>query len=37
LQAIADNQAVLIAEEAHQRGLVDKVAYFDQVLGELNS
>ena len=35
LQAIADNQAVLLAEEARQRGLVDKVAYFDQVLGEL--
>jgi len=32
---IADNQAVLLAEEARQRGLVDKVAYFDQVLGEL--
>lgn len=35
LQAIADNQAVLPAEEAQKRGLVDKVAYFDQVLGEL--
>jgi protease-4 len=35
LQAIADNQAVLIADQARQRGLVDKVAYFDQVLGEL--
>ncbi len=35
LQAIANNQGVLLAEEARQRGLVDKVAYFDQVLGEL--
>lgn len=35
LQAIADNQAVLLADEARQRGLVDKVAYFDEVLGLL--
>lgn len=35
LQAIADNQGLLLATEAQQRGLVDKVAYFDQVLGQL--
>ena len=35
LQAIADNQPMLLADEARQRGLVDKVAYFDQVLGQL--
>ena len=35
LQAIADNQAVLLADEALERGLVDKVAYFDEVLGRL--
>ena len=35
LQAIADNQGLLLATEARQRGLVDKVAYFDQVLGQL--
>ena len=35
LQAIADNQPLLLADEARQRGLVDKVAYFDQVLGQL--
>ena len=35
LQAIANNQAVLFAAQARQRGLVDKVAYFDEVLGQL--
>lgn len=35
LQAIADNQGMLLATEARQRGLVDKVAYFDQVLAQL--
>jgi protease-4 len=35
LQAIADNQGLLLATEAKARGLVDKVAYFDQVLGQL--
>jgi len=35
LQAIADNQGLLLADEARQRGLVDKVAYFDEVLGQL--
>lgn len=35
LQAIADNQAVSVATDAKARGLVDKVAYFDQVLGSL--
>jgi len=35
LQAIADNQVRLPPDEAKARGLVDKVAYFDQVLGQL--
>ena len=35
LEAIANNQAVLFAEQARERGLVDKVAYFDEVLGQL--
>ncbi|HEY9807098.1 MAG TPA: signal peptide peptidase SppA, partial [Candidatus Obscuribacterales bacterium] len=35
LQAIADTQGVLLAEEALQRRLVDKVAYFDEVVAEL--
>ena len=35
LQAIADNQGLLVPEEAKARGLVDKVAYFDEVLGQL--
>ncbi len=35
LQAIADNQVLLPPDEAKARGLVDKVAYFDQVLGQL--
>ena len=35
LQAIADNQGLLTADQAKARGLVDREAYFDQVLGEL--
>lgn len=35
LQAIADSQALLQADPAQKQGLVDKVAYFDQVLGQL--
>lgn len=35
LQAIADNQGVLLANEALERGMVDKVGYFDEVLGQL--
>lgn len=35
LQAIADTSAVLSATEAKKRGLVDKVAYFDEVVAEL--
>ncbi|NEP56326.1 MAG: signal peptide peptidase SppA [Symploca sp. SIO2G7] len=35
LQGIADSQGILLAEEARQRGLVDQVAYFDEVLAEL--
>jgi protease-4 len=35
LQAIADNQGVLTAQEALQQGLVDQVAYLDQVVVDL--
>ena len=35
LQGIADSQGVLLAAEARQRGLVDQVAYFDEVVAEL--
>ena len=35
LQQIADNQGILEASVAKSNGLVDKVAYFDEVLGEL--
>jgi protease-4 len=35
LQAIADTQGFLIADTAREQGLVDRVAYFDQVLGQL--
>ena len=35
MQEIADNQALLDSNEAKQSGLVDKVAYFDQVVAEL--
>ena len=35
LQAIADQQGVVLADEALKRGLVDQVAYFDQVTTKL--
>ena len=35
LQVIADNQGLVLADEARQRGLVDQVAYFDEVLAKL--
>lgn len=35
LQAIADSQGLLQADPAQKQGLVDKIAYFDQVLGQL--
>ena len=35
LQAIADNQAILMADEAKAGGLVDRVDYFDQVVADL--
>lgn len=35
LQAIADTQGTLSATEARQRGLVDKIAYLDQVVADL--
>lgn len=35
LQAIADSQGILLADEAKNRGLVDQVAYFDQVVADL--
>ncbi len=35
LQAVADTQGILEAEQARKNGLVDEVGYFDQVLGEL--
>ena len=35
LQAIVDYQGELMASEAQQRRLVDKVAYFDQVVADL--
>ncbi|PSB35072.1 signal peptide peptidase SppA [Chlorogloea sp. CCALA 695] len=35
LQQIADNQGILEASVAKSNGLVDKVAYFDEVLGDL--
>jgi protease IV len=35
IQAIADNSAVLLAKEAQTAGLVDKVAYADEVIAEL--
>ncbi|MBW4488521.1 MAG: signal peptide peptidase SppA [Trichocoleus desertorum ATA4-8-CV12] len=35
IQAIADSQGILLAEEALQRRLVDKVAYFDEVVADL--
>ncbi|MGK7873922.1 MAG: signal peptide peptidase SppA [Xenococcaceae cyanobacterium] len=35
LQAIADSKGFLNPEEARASGLVDRVAYFDQVIGDL--
>lgn len=35
LQDIADNQGVLMPKEAEKLGLVDRVAYFDEVLADL--
>lgn len=35
IQAIADNQGFLMAEDALQRRLVDKLAYFDEVVADL--
>lgn len=35
LQAIADNQGILMPTEAEKIGLIDQVAYFDQVVGDL--
>lgn len=35
LQAIADSGGLLMAQEARQRKLVDRVAYFDQVVADL--
>ncbi len=35
VQTIADNQPILEAADAKQQGLVDKVAYYDQVVSEL--
>ncbi|MFQ4144267.1 signal peptide peptidase SppA [Chlorogloeopsis sp. ULAP02] len=35
LQAIADNQAFLEAQQAKTNGLVDKVGYFDEVVADL--
>ncbi|KAB8331533.1 signal peptide peptidase SppA [Scytonema tolypothrichoides VB-61278] len=35
LQAIADNQALLLADQAKANRLVDKVGYFDQVVADL--
>ncbi|OKH25347.1 signal peptide peptidase SppA [Chroogloeocystis siderophila] len=35
LQAIADNQGILLPDEAQKSGLVDQVAYFDEVLQRL--
>lgn len=35
LQAIADNQGVLMADEALKNKLVDRVAYYDEIVAEL--
>lgn len=37
LQTVADSKAFLEASEAKQQGLVDKVAYYDQVAGDLKN
>ncbi len=35
LQAIADNRGILLAQEAKQLGLIDRIAYADDVIAEL--
>jgi len=35
LQAIADQRGILLAQEAEQAGLVDRLAHFDQVIPDL--
>lgn len=35
VQAIADSQGILMAQQARDRKLVDKVAYFDELVAEL--
>ncbi|MEB3309956.1 MAG: signal peptide peptidase SppA [Snowella sp.] len=35
LQAIADNQGLLTAQKAQEKGLIDQVAYWDEVLEKL--
>ncbi|MBD1866934.1 signal peptide peptidase SppA [Oculatella sp. FACHB-28] len=35
LQAIANNQGLLLADEAQEAGLVDRVSYFDEIVTEL--
>ncbi|HIK26958.1 MAG: signal peptide peptidase SppA [Oscillatoriaceae bacterium SKW80] len=35
VQAIADSQGILMAQQARARRLVDKVAYFDELIAEL--
>ncbi len=35
LQAIADNQGILLPDEAQKSGLVDQIGYFDEVLAQL--
>lgn len=35
LQAIADNQGILMSEEAQKIGLIDRVAYFDEVVADI--
>lgn len=35
VQAIADSQGILMAQQARDRKLVDKVAYFDEVVADL--
>ncbi len=37
IQAIADNQGLLSAQEAKNKGLIDQIAYWDEVLAKLTS
>jgi protease-4 len=37
IQAIADNQGLLSAQEAKSKGLIDQIAYWDEVLAKLTS